>query len=58
MPGAPERRRTALGRATAPRPLHTAALNDLGETMGAETQLDEGAASKGAAPTPRQGGES
>ena len=46
MPGgrrrAPERNRIPLvGRATAPRPPHTAALSDPGESTGAEAQLGE-----------------
>ena len=40
-PGAPERHRNPLGRATVPRPPHTAALRDPGETTGAGAKLGE-----------------
>ena len=40
-PGAPERHRTPHGRATAPRPLHTAAFGGLGERTSVVHELGE-----------------
>ena len=52
---APERYRTPHGRATGPCLPHTTALGDPGERTGAEAQLGERGASKGAVPGPRYG---
>ena len=40
-PAAPDRHRTPHGRATAPRPTHTAALVDPGERTGVAPELGE-----------------
>lgn len=40
-PAAPEGHRIPLGRATAPRPIHTATLCDPGERTGVAHELDE-----------------
>ena len=50
------RHRTARGRKTAPRPLHTAAQGLIGEKTGPNAKLSERGASKAAAPDPRYGG--
>ena len=54
--GSPEHHATAHGRATAPRPPHTAAVEVAGERTGANAKLGERGASKGAVPGPRYGG--